>query len=143
MASLQPTRLNEYCKLHSIDFFDLRLHCIFCQFICSLQDLASFFEKNLSLVYRNNLPFACCMKCLKQTAIYERERFCQCTVKSSLIDVVTGKSLQDLIVRCLYCFALLDSIEKRECLNRDEDLCLVRGHWRWYCRNCFSLHYEG
>ena len=143
MDSSQPTRLNEFCRVNNITFFDLRLSCIFCQFVCSLEDLASFFTKDLSIVYKYNKPHACCRKCLLLTANYEREKYFQCVVKSSVIDVVAGKRLEDLIVRCLYCFALLDSIEKKECLNRDENIALVRGHWRSFCRHCFSLHYEG
>nr|AYA94859.1 MAG: E6 protein [Human papillomavirus] len=143
MASLPPTRLNEYCRLHNINFFDLRLLCVFCKFVCSPEDLAAFFTKNLSLVYKCNIAYACCLKCLKLTANYERERYSQCIVKSSVIDAVAGKCLEDLIVRCLYCYALLDVLEKKECLNRDEDIHLVRGHWRSSCRNCFSVQYEG
>lgn len=142
MEPSQPTRLDEYCKLHCIDFFNLRLHCIFCKFICTLEDLAAFYQKNLSLVYRLGIPHACCSKCLRHSAEYERYKFFQCAVNYSVIDVIAGKSLNDLIVRCLYCLALLDYAEKYDCLSRGEQVVLVRGHWRSCCRNCWLLHYE-
>lgn len=142
MDPLQPTRLDEFCKVHCIDFFNLRLPCIFCKFLCSLEDLAAFYQKNLSIVYRCGNPHACCTKCLKHTAKYERNRFFQCAVRFAFIDVVAGKPLDDLLVRCLYCFAVLDHAEKYDCLSRDEQVVLVRGHWRSCCRNCVSLNDE-
>lgn len=142
MEIAEPTRLDEFCKLHNIDFFNLRMPCIFCKFLCTLEDLASFHQKNLSVVYRLGTPHACCKKCLLHSAKYERHRFFQCTVKCSIIDVVAGKPLDELLVRCLHCFALLDHAEKYDCLSRDEQVVLVRGHWRLCCRNCAFTHDE-
>lgn len=142
METTGPTRLDEFCKVFGIDFFDLQLSCIFCKFVCNLEDLAAFHKKNLSIVYRYTVPFACCLKCLKHTALYERQRFSLCSVKPSVIDVLTGKSFFDLPIRCLFCLSLLDPIERKEACLRNDDVILVRGHWRCICRVCFSNQYE-
>lgn len=143
MANLLPSRLDEFCEVYRVSFFNLRLPCIFCKFLCTLEDLALFYTKNLSVVYRDRVPFACCDKCLKHTALYERIKYSQCAVKCSVIDVVAGKPLSDLLIRCMFCFALLDVAEKQNCLSRDEDFVLIRGYWRGRCRNCKLIENEG
>lgn len=142
METTEPTRLDEYCQVFGVSFFNLRLPCIFCKFLCTVEDLAAFFKKKLSLVYRNRVPFACCLKCLKHTARYERQKFSLCSVKPFVIDALTGKSFFELPVRCLLCLSLLDEIEKKECCLREEDIILVRGHWRCFCRDCFVVQNE-
>nr|AYA94674.1 MAG: E6 protein [Human papillomavirus] len=136
MAAYFPRRLDEYCQFYQIDFFSLRLPCIFCLFYPSLQDLADFYCKKLNIVWRKNVPYVCCSKCCKHSALLERQKFFQCSVKCSILDAVVGKPLKEIVIRCVSCFALLDYAEKLDLCTRDDVVLLVRGHWRGDCRNC-------
>nr|AXU25210.1 E6 protein [Human papillomavirus] len=131
-----PRSLDDYCKTYQIDFFTLRLPCIFCGFYASIQDLASFYSKRLSIVWRHNRPFVSCMKCVRHSAIVERQKFCQCCVKCTDLDAVVGRSLRDIVIRCISCYGLLDYAEKIDACVSERLVYLVRGHWRTECREC-------
>ena len=131
-----PTDLDSYCHYFKISFFDLVLKCIFCKFPLSIIDLASFHNKKLSVIWRDNTPFACCSKCLRLTALYERQNYFVCTAKSYSLTSLTGKELCDIHIRCLHCYAFLDYVEKLRHLYNDVDFALIRGGWRGTCRNC-------
>lgn len=138
MEANLPRSLNEYCDYFKINFFDLRLRCIFCLFYTSLTDLADFHTKKLSIVYRNNLPFVCCIKCARHSARIDREKYTLCSVNCSILDAVVGKPLKEIIIRCCTCFALLDDAEKADACAREQAVLLIRGNWRTECRNCKS-----
>lgn len=131
-----PKFLDDYCIHFQINFFALRLPCVFCANILNAQELAGFYMKKLSLIYKHNSVFACCSKCLVLSAKYERENFFQCMVTSSAIEHLTKKVLKDICIRCLYCLTLLDLAEKIDIKHKEIPYCLVRGHWRGPCRNC-------
>ncbi|AYD74612.1 E6 [Macaca mulatta papillomavirus 7] len=131
-----PKSLDTFCKHFKIDFFDLRLQCIFCLKYLDLQELAGFHLKALSLIYKNYMVYACCPTCLRLSALYEKERFFQCIVNCDSIEYLTGKAIKDLPVRCIICLKLLDLAEKFDIKVKDEVYCLIRGHWRGPCRAC-------
>lgn len=136
MADSFPRSLDEYCKIFKVSFFDLRLLCIFCKFPTSLEDLASFYNKRLSLVWRENKAHACCSKCIRLSAAVEREQYCLCIVNCCILDALVGKPLKDISMRCVHCYALLDYAEKLDACASDRKVFLVRGSWRTECRNC-------
>nr|AYA93712.1 MAG: E6 protein [Human papillomavirus] len=136
MADLCPRSLDEYCKIYQINFFDLRMLCIFCKFPTSLQDLASFHTKRLSIVWRDNTPHACCMKCIRLSAIVEKEQYCMCIVNCCFLDALVGKPLKDISMRCVQCYSLLDYAEKLDACASEREVYLIRGYWRTDCRDC-------
>lgn len=139
MAALHPTRLDEYCKLYNLSFFDLDIKCIFCKFKVSLQHLADFYCKDLSLVWKNNECFACCSPCLRLTARHEKENYFQCSVKGCMIESFLNTPLSKIVVRCIECYKKLDYMEKIQCCVQETDFCLIRCHWKNYCRFCKLL----
>lgn len=138
MSANKPTRLDEYCKEKNISFFELQIPCLFCKFLLSLQELAGFYTKCLSLVYKDDGVYAVCFRCTRASAKYEAEKYLRCIVKSDYVDVLAECSLANLIVRCIDCYKLLDIAEKLDIRARSEDLYLVRRHWRGHCRECYK-----
>ncbi|AWK28200.1 E6 protein [Human papillomavirus type 220] len=136
MAELFPVRVDDYCRTFNISFFDLRLRCIFCNFYLTVRELAEFYEKQLSLVWRRFECYACCERCIGLSAKYEREKYFQCAIKPTNIVTVCNRPLREIVVRCFYCFMLLDADEKLDHISRDKSFLLVRDHWRGYCRRC-------
>ena len=136
MAELCPTRLDEYCKLFDISFFDVNIKCVFCNCKLSLQDLAGFESKCLSLIWKRNVCYASCTSCLRLSARYEREKYTQCIVKGYVLETLTTTPLSELIVRCKYCYRRLDYAEKIDCCVGDIPFLLVRSQWRNRCRLC-------
>lgn len=138
MAESLPTRLDDYCRVFKISFFDLKLQCVFCKHFVQLQDLADFYNKQLSLIWKGCLCYCSCRACLKLIAKFEIENHFQCSVKSQFFEDIVKQSIQDVIVRCMYCYKLLDCMEKVDCRSRNLDFALVRGHWRNCCRFCMK-----
>lgn len=138
MENLQPTDLRTYCALFGIDFFELQLPCIFCKYVLSFVDLAEFHMKCLCLVWRNNVPFGCCTRCLLLSAKCESERHVQCTAKVENLHNLSNKPLSDIKVRCCVCLTLLDLEEKCDLVARSKVAYLVRGNWRAPCRKCIN-----
>lgn len=136
MAALYPTSLDEYCACFNVSFFSLKLRCVFCKHIVNLQGLADFFMKSLSLVWKNEICYACCQPCLKLIAKYEKEHFTRCTVTGEVLLFLTKKPLKDLVIRCVSCYKRLDFAEKLDCCYGDVNFFLVRNSWRSECRNC-------
>lgn len=136
MADATPTRLDEYCKTYGITFFDLQIPCLFCRFKLQLQDLADFYCKDLSLVWRDSVCFACCCKCLRLCAKFEKENYSRCVVKGCNLEGLVQKPLTEILVRCLFCFRKLDYSEKIDCCIKELPFCLIRHHWRNICRFC-------
>ena len=141
MENLFPTGLQEYCSYFKIDFFELRLRCIFCKTYVDLIDLAKFHIKNLRLVYRDNVPHACCSKCLFHSARYEAEQHFQCCVRVADLHLLLNTDLPNVYMRCYYCLKLLDLQEKIDLIARLKKACLIRGYWRAPCRNCIDRDY--
>lgn len=138
MEPVRAKNLVDYCKQENISFFDLQLHCLFCKFAVSLPDLASFYCKKLTLVYRDNSAFAACSKCLKLSALFENERYYTCSIKAWLLSDLIGKPLSEIAIRCENCMSLLDYIEKCDCIYQGGYFHLIRGNWRGCCRNCYE-----
>lgn len=136
MASDRPTRLDQYCKTFNTTFFDLKINCLFCNFCLTLQELAAFHMKTLSLIWKEDSVFAICLRCTRLSARYEAEKYFRCAVKSDYIESLTETALADLSVRCIECYRLLDIAEKIDVRCRGEDIYLIRKHWRAYCREC-------
>ncbi|CAF05702.1 E6 protein [Human papillomavirus 95] len=138
MANGRPTTLDEYCRRFDISFFDLRLPCIFCFHPVDLAELASFYIKKLSLVFRGSCYYACCSQCLRLSAKFEQENYFQCSVYATGLEDLVGQKIRDICVRCLCCLKLLDIVEKLDLLYSGEVCYLIRGLWRGYCRNCIK-----
>ncbi|AHA37341.1 E6 [human papillomavirus 168] len=136
MADDRPKTLQQYCNLFNSNFFDLHIPCIFCSCILNFQDLASFANKNLSLVFRDSQYYACCNICSCVSARYEFDRYCQCAVRAIDIEEISGKHLHALLVRCHNCLKTLDIAEKYDLICREDCFYLVRCQWRGLCRNC-------
>lgn len=136
MEELQPRKLDDYCRIFDISLFDLYLKCIFCKRYLTLKDLACFHMKDLSLLWRNNICFACCERCVIASARYEASRHFQCIFQTDHLHVITGVPLQNLDVRCYYCLSVLDTAEKFDLIARNRPTCLVRGYFRAPCREC-------
>ena len=100
MAAYYPTCLDEYCAVFGVSFFNLQMKCVFCKHRVSLQGLADFFVKDLSLVWKDNICFACCQQCLKLIAKYESEHFTRCTVRGDVLSYLLNKPISTIIVRC-------------------------------------------
>ncbi|AEM24635.1 transforming protein [Human papillomavirus 141] len=137
-AAQFPTNLKTYCNVFNISFFDLKLRCIFCKYYLSLTDLALFHEKQLSLIWKNLVCYACCNRCLCLSARYEADHYFQCACKVQVLHALLDKPLSEITVRCYYCYYLLDLSAKYDLISRDKSACLVRGHWRAPCRQCLS-----
>nr|AYA93812.1 MAG: E6 protein [Human papillomavirus] len=131
-----PTALDQYCKIYGVSFFDLELTCIFCKFPVCLQDLASFYMKSLSLIWREGKCYACCCKCVRLSALFEFQQHCQCGVPCTNLPDLVNKQLKDIVIRCRDCYTLLSFVEKLDCVLHEEYFYLVRGHWRGLCRYC-------
>lgn len=136
MAAERPTRLDEYCRQLGVTLFNVQIPCLFCKFTLTLQDLASFYTKELSLVWRDSFCYACCAPCLRLCARFEKENYVRCIVKASYLESLVKLPLSEILVRCLYCFKKLDLAEKFDCCISDLPFHLVRHHWRNRCRLC-------
>lgn len=136
MDPQRPRRLDVYCQQFGTSFFDVRLPCLFCKFELDLQELADFHQKALCLIWKGDKCYAACRRCLRLSALHERENCCRCSVPPDAIEHVTGKSLKDLVLRCYLCYKQLDYAEKIDCVAADVDILLIRHHWRALCRNC-------
>lgn len=138
MAEHRPTRLDEYCKTTNTSFFDLKLKCVFCHFTVTLDELAEFYCKSLSLVYKDNTCYACCRSCILLSAKHELDNYSSFSVSFDSLSETVHVPLNDIVVRCSRCYRKLDLVEKIDCKARDEKAILVRGHWRARCRYCYK-----
>lgn len=101
-----------------------------------LQDLAAFYVKRLSLIWKEQTCYSCCAKCLKLTALYEFQQYCQCTVPCTVLPDLLNKPLKEITIRCKDCYNLLTFVEKLDCTLHEDVFYFVRGHWRGICRFC-------
>ena len=138
MEQIFPTKLNDYCTYFEISFFDLSLKCIFCKHYLTLVDLAKFHEKNFCLVWRKNICYACCDKCVFCSARYEANKHFQCTFNTSTLHAVVQKPLQDIDIRCYYCLRVLSLVEKFDLIAQGKPTCLIRGYFRAPCTECLK-----
>lgn len=136
MAAEHPKRLDELCDATGQTFFQLSLQCAFCNYTLSLQDLAAFHVKQLSLIYRNNCPYAVCSACTRLSAKCEYEAFCRCSLPADILPDVLQVPLTSICVRCIYCYKLLDCPERFDLAAGSETVYLVRNIWRGPCRDC-------
>lgn len=138
MAARFPTRLEEFCEYFEIPFFKLNLHCLFCNSSCSLEDLAAFATRDLSLVWKGYHCFATCKSCIFSAAAVEFHNFLRCSVDAAHIEGITGVPLSCILCRCRCCLKVLSNSEKIACVGRSERLHLVRVTWRGTCSDCVN-----
>nr|AEX31150.1 E6 protein [Human papillomavirus] len=138
MASLYPLDLETYCNVFNISFFELQLKCVFCKCTLNIIDLARFVFKKLCLVWRDNVGYACCNKCLHLSARYESEKYTQCAVEAKNLHALIQTPLQEILLRCMYCLGCLDLQEKIDLISRGKHVLLIRGYWRGCCRECMD-----
>lgn len=136
MENLFPTCLRDYCDYFEINFFDLRLLCIFCKRLLDEVDLARFHKKQLYLVWRGFVAYACCDKCLKLSARYESEKHCVCVVEAENLHGLIGVPVQNVLLRCKQCLGVLTLSEKVDLLTGRKLVWLIRGYWRATCSSC-------
>lgn len=136
MAAEKPRRLDQLCDATGQSFFQLNLQCAFCNFPLSLQDLAAFHCKNLSLIYRGDSPYAVCNGCIRLSARCEYENFCRCSLKADILPDVLQVPLTSVCIRCVYCYKQLDCAERFDLAAGSETVFLVRNIWRGPCRDC-------
>lgn len=136
MDTPKPTALDDFCRIFNISFFDLHIRCIFCGYVLDIVQLANFHSKGLSLVWRNCECFACCTYCARLSARCEFEKYYRCSVSAANIESLVNRKLHELQVRCYECLRNLDTVEKYDCVCRDESLHLVRNNWKGLCRFC-------
>lgn len=132
-----PKSLQEYFRTFSVDSTTANLLCLFCNGKCSAEDLEQFIDKNLRLVWKSDGGcFACCEVCLWASAKYELKNHFQCMVKVESVEYYSGKTLDNLVVRCVTCLKELSIEEKLAAYLYELDFLLVRGGWRSYCKSC-------
>lgn len=136
MEVSRPLSLEDYCRQFDISIFDLHIQCIFCRFVLNIEHLASFANKTLSLIWRDNHPYACCISCARLSAKFECERYYQCSIRAVDIEGVLGKPLYALIIRCSECLRLLDIVEKYDGVCRNDYFHIVRSSIKGLCRFC-------
>jgi hypothetical protein len=136
MENIFPSCLREYCSYFNVNFLDLKLQCIFCRNICDIVDLALFFKKQLRLVWRSQIAYACCNNCIVLSARYESEKYSVCSVKAENLHALIRVPLQDVSLRCNYCIGLLTPSEKVDLITANRYVWLVRGYWRGICSAC-------
>lgn len=136
MAGDRPTRLDEFCNQYGLTFFELKIPCTFCKFVLELQELADFYTKGLSLIWKGPECFAACRRCILLSAKYELDHFCRCRVRAENLPDLLGVCIRNLTIRCKVCYKKLDYAEKVDLLAADESYVLVRHYWRGICRNC-------
>lgn len=135
---LYPICVEEYCSYFDVQFDELALPCIFCRIPVCSDELTTFQCRKLSLVWRKGDCYAACLACIADVAKYERDRYFQCTINGLYIEYFAQKPLQDLIVRCLYCMALITNEEKIDTIGSGCNFYLVRGNWKGVCRSCIQ-----
>lgn len=102
----------------------------------SLVDLAKFHEKGLCLVWRHNMCYACCDKCVYCSARYEASKHFQCTFNTENLHAFVDRPLQDIEIRCYYCLHVLTLVEKFALIAQGKPTCLIRGYFRAPCTDC-------
>nr|AYA94100.1 MAG: E6 protein [Human papillomavirus] len=128
----------ELCNFKNVSLDLLYLPCLFCHTVLSFQDKCAFLIKNLRVVFRSDSAFGCCCRCLKVVAYHEYCKYYRCSADGCVLDVLTGKCLKDLVVRCLCCMKQLEYVEKLQHIDRGEPYHLIRNTWRATCRLCTS-----
>lgn len=139
MATRYPTSLDAFCDYYNIAFFNLNLRCLFCNSVCSLEDLAGFFIKQLALVWKGEHCFATCRECVYKAAEAEYLYFHRGTINAVDIEHITGVPIQCILCRCAVCLKVLSEAEKIACIGRGLHLHLVQNTWRGLCSNCMNL----
>lgn len=136
MAARYPTRLDLFCEYFHIPFFDLHLYCVFCHCVCSVEDLAGFYARQLALVWKGVHCFATCKRCVRKAAKIELQTFCRVTIHATDIEAVTGVPLSCILFRCTECLKVLSDSEKIACVGRGSTVHLVNNTWRGPCAEC-------
>lgn len=133
-----PTRLDVYCETFGIPFFNLRLPCVLCKCVVCLTEAAEFYEKTLSVIWKNRRPYLACRSCLCAIAKLERQNFSSGTISAKNLATQLQTPLLGIIIRCNNCLRLLSSSEKADLLASNQQIEKVRDFFRAACKQCAS-----
>jgi hypothetical protein len=131
-----PESVAGLAVLLDIPIEDLLIPCNFCGNFLSFLELNEFDAKNLTLIWKEHLVFACCRCCCTASGFFEFQNFYEGSVIGRDIETVEHKSIFDITVRCHQCLRLLDLIDKLDICGRSQHFHKVRGAWRGRCKYC-------
>ncbi|ALX18685.1 E6 [Cervus papillomavirus 2] len=114
------------------------LLCVFCRGPLSSFDALKCKSNYYNRVRRGDNDYGACVSCTEKALILERTVFPAVPVDGELIEIILGKSLLEVIIRCYHCGSALNENEKNRHLLDQEPFMSVREKYRGRCYDCSS-----
>lgn len=132
----RPRTLHELCEAYNTSMHNIQVLCVYCKKELCRADVYNVAFTEIRIVYRDNMPYAVCKKCLMfYSRIREYRRYSR-SVYGATLEAITNKSLYELLIRCHRCQRPLGPEEKQKVVDDKKRFHEIAGRWTGQCANC-------
>lgn len=136
MADLRTFDLGVLAQSSGVAITDFPISCYYCSQWLTAHEKILYQHSSLLVVWKDDLPFACCQPCIRTGAKVDFLIGFTRTVGVSNLTEVTSAPWESVLVRCLCCLRMLTTTEKEDLLRSNKSLYLVKDSIRVPCALC-------
>lgn len=122
--------------LGKADLKDLLVTCFYCGKLLTETDKIIYENCNLGIIWVEGAYYACCYCCTLSTARLDFMLNYERVACAEEIELQTTGGISSLTVRCLRCLRDFNRHEKRDLLQSNSDIYIIRGEHRAVCVVC-------
>lgn len=136
MAAPQSFSLKEVAESCGLTLETFFIPCFYCYKTLTYQEKIIFDYSQLLLVWKDELPYACCPGCIKISARLDFLLGYQRSVPHQHFAELCSYPWETVVVRCLACLRKLNEAEKREIERHNLLVYSVKDGIRAHCVLC-------
>lgn len=136
MASVRSFSIKEVAENVGLTLQNLMITCYYCSKWLTHQEKIIFDHSQLLVVWKQDLPYACCPACIRTSSRLDFLLGFVRAVPHCRFAELCSYPWETAVVRCLVCLRKLNEAEKREIENGNLLIFLVKQSLRAHCCLC-------
>ncbi|AHJ81402.1 putative E6 oncogenic protein [Rhinolophus ferrumequinum papillomavirus 1] len=110
--------------------------CFYCANWLTQHENILYEHASLLIVWKNDVPFACCQRCIKTCAKIDFLMFYGRAVPYQQFGEISSLEWDEAILRCVSCLRKLNEYEKDDIASRNGTVYLIKDSFRAPCCLC-------
>lgn len=136
MAFTRTFDLHALAQSSGVDITEFPVSCYYCARWLTGHDKILYHHSGLLLVWKDEIPFACCQPCIKTGAKVDFLIGFSRTVHVANLLEVSSQPWSEVLCRCLMCLRILNSAEKADIERHNRAIYVIKETLRAPCALC-------
>lgn len=136
MATTRTFDLRELAQSCGVAITDFPVSCYYCSKWLTGHDKILYHHSGLLLVWKDEVPFACCQPCIRTGAKVDFLVGFTRTVHVQNLLEVSSQPWSEVLCRCLMCLRILNQAEKADIQRANRAIYVIKDSLRAPCALC-------